>query len=190
MALRPQARAVARGRRCLAAAAVLSFAAPLAAAHSLTQHVGGRSRLLQPALFVGAARSTTLPSHAHRRLRDPPRRRSPSRAGLGRTDKSRQHVLARLGCLLAHRCSGPRAFHICGGFDDDGLWASLGAYFTSGSRRGYLAGARSSRDHRAPPRKAHDTLQPKQRQVSPFVIHFILPPPYTSRLTQPSAQAS
>ena len=55
MALRPQARAVARGRRCLAAAAVLSFAAPLAAAHSLTQHFGGRSRLLQPALFVGGA---------------------------------------------------------------------------------------------------------------------------------------
>ena len=55
MALRPQARAVARGRRRSAAAAVLVFAAPLAAAHSLTQHFGGRSRLLQPALFVGGA---------------------------------------------------------------------------------------------------------------------------------------
>ena len=53
MALRPQARAVARGRRCSAAAAVLSLAAPLAAAHSVTQRFGGRSRLLQPALLVG-----------------------------------------------------------------------------------------------------------------------------------------
>ena len=61
MALRPQARAVARGRRCSAAAAVLVLAAPLAAAHSLTQHFGGRSRLLQPALFVsGAAHDFTL----------------------------------------------------------------------------------------------------------------------------------
>ena len=55
MTLRPQARAVARGRRCSAAAALLVLAAPLAAAHSLIQHLGGRSRLLQPALFVGGA---------------------------------------------------------------------------------------------------------------------------------------
>ena len=60
MALRPQARAVARGRRCSVAAAVLVLAAPLAAAHSLTQHFGGRSRLLQPALFVGTAHDFTL----------------------------------------------------------------------------------------------------------------------------------